>query len=110
MSKKINFMYNLKKEGFISHNLFSIYSKLDDTGNSSFIKFGGYDEGAVMKNHRLQFIQTSNFTTWGVNLASLHLGSVEKPLEGDRVVFLDYTFPFIYVPQDDFLKISEFYA
>ena len=40
----------------------------------------------------------------------MHLGDVEKTLDGNRVVFLDYTFPFIYVPQDDFLMISEFYA
>ena len=76
-SKSINFMYNLKEKGYISHNVFSIYSQLDDDYNSSYIKFGGYDEGAVRRNHRLQFIKTSNVTTWGINLLSLHLGDVQ---------------------------------
>ena len=103
-------MYNLKQQGYISHDIFSIYSKLNDTEGKSYIKFGGYDEGAIMKNHRLQFIQTSNFTTWGIDLHNLILGNVEQTLDGDRVVFLDPTFPFIYTNQEDFLKISEFYA
>ena len=45
--KERNFMYQLKKSNYIDHMVFSIYLSMD-SGNSTHIKFVGYDKEGIL--------------------------------------------------------------
>lgn len=43
-AKSKNFMYQLKERNLISQNVVSIYTANSPSGNSSIVKFGGWDK------------------------------------------------------------------
>ena len=62
-----NFMNQLIKTKTIKRNIVSIYSSRD-AGNSSLVKFGGYDEKGVDPTYDLVMLQTANKTTWSIKV------------------------------------------
>ena len=63
--KDRNFMYQMKKKGLITHNMLSIYSRLE-SGNSSFVKFGGWDEIAIADGSALKMFRTVDLKSWNL--------------------------------------------
>mmetsp|Transcript_18776 Transcript_18776/g.28900 ORF Transcript_18776/g.28900 Transcript_18776/m.28900 type:complete len:125 (+) Transcript_18776:419-793(+) len=73
--KSTNFLYNLKQNGYIDHQTVAFYTSLE-RGNSSIIKFGGWDPDAVAEGEQLSTLQTLNTSTWALNLTYANIASV----------------------------------
>lgn len=56
----------ISNEG-IKRNIVSVYTSLEP-GNSSHVKFGGYDDKGIDPKYNLVQLQTVNTSTWAVGL------------------------------------------
>jgi hypothetical protein len=65
-----NFVFQLKQKGIIDHATVSIYTS-SGGGNSSSIKFGSYDNGAMVFPMTPKVIPTINKQSWAVEMSSL---------------------------------------
>lgn len=96
--------------------VFSVYMKMSNK-TESHIKFGGYDdEGAlngVADNPDFKFLRTSANDTWRLKLLGAGLFEKHIHFEDDRVsnderfVQFDLTYPFTYIPMQDFEKLAD---
>ena len=99
----------MKDSGTISHEVFSIYSKIN---GDSHVKLGGYDElgalGNVSGNPDFNFVRTSTRETWKMNLVQVWAFGIEGEiaLPDLRYAIAETAFPYIYMPMDDFNKIA----
>jgi len=66
-----NFLQELKKNNIINQTVFSVYSSMD-AGQTSHIKFGGYDEAAF--DGECHIMKTSSYTEWVIYLDNLSIG------------------------------------
>ena len=55
----------LKKNGQISHNMFSIYTSMNP-GNSTHLILGGIDENGIKEGEKLKYIKTMNQNSWAL--------------------------------------------
>ena len=62
-----NFMHHLVIDGYVNFEVFSIYVDLTP-GNSSHIKFGGWEEEAVADGKTLTLLKTTRPDTFAVKL------------------------------------------
>jgi len=53
-----------KEAGLIDHEVFSIYTNLDDENVESSIKFGSYDESAHLPGAEVTYVKTVSPETW----------------------------------------------
>jgi hypothetical protein len=76
-------------------------------GNSTHVKFGGYDKEGILSDNNLHFLKTNDNTNWllplttvkiGENMVNIAKGSAVQT----RYVLFELAFPFIYVPISDF--------
>jgi len=58
--KELSFLYQLKKNNYIDHPSFSIYTRENSRDNKSLIKFGGYDEEGLKANTHLTILRTED--------------------------------------------------
>ena len=71
-------MFQLKEERKIDHNIVSVYSQISEgaaSANSSFVKFGGWDQKAIADGHELQMFKTINKTTWNLQTNGFKIGN-----------------------------------
>ena len=74
-NKSFNFLYQLKKNGYIDYMAFSLYTREDINGTkSSTIKFGGYDEKGLAANERLTVLRTINEKSWALEGQHIVIG------------------------------------
>ena len=55
----------LKKNGYIEHNVFSIYTSTQK-GKSSHIILGGIDNNGIKEGETMSYVKTVNNTIWSV--------------------------------------------
>lgn len=62
---EFNFMYQLKKKGLITYNIIS-FDLRDEYGNTSYVKFGGFDTFAIKGNetYHMGLFKTRSLNTW----------------------------------------------
>jgi hypothetical protein len=80
-----SFLYQLKKNKYIDHIIFSVYLKME-YGNTTHIKFGGYDdEGIIGGNpYDLDFLKTKSVKTWAVDLDAGYIGNAPFTIGAGR--------------------------
>ena len=64
--EKQNFMKQIQVNNLIDHNVISFYIS-NTYGNSSFVKFGSYDEKAIAPGSKLNVIRTNNLNSWEIS-------------------------------------------
>lgn len=75
-------MQQLKENGIIRHNIVSFFTTMYGKNQSS-IKFGGWDQEAIMAGHSLQMIKTVALDTWKVRLYQFEINDlIQKLKEG----------------------------
>lgn len=106
-----NFMYQLKKNNRIDHNVAAIYTDLDPNNLELppmiVVKFGGWDSFALAPNENLHVHRTNINTQWSWNTDTHKYisGSVSRDLNlGVRKIQVNPSVPYIYMaPHDLFL-------
>ena len=100
-----NFLNQLKKQGVIDNEVFSIFV---DTahGNYSSIKFGSYDRHGLEKDTPLGMVKTKSTKTWEVQI--LHY-DIEKQQPTTSTIIFEPQLPFLYIPHNDHTEIKYFY-
>lgn len=58
-------MNQLKQKGLITHSVISIYQN-NEYGNSSYVKFGGWDLEALQTNTSLYMVKTELVSDWRI--------------------------------------------
>ena len=97
-----NFMDQLKLNGYIENKVFSIYTSRN-LGNSTHIRFGGYDLNGIAENESLKYIRTINQSTWAVEIGKLSIGGKTMDINyEEKTLQFDPAVPYIYLPSSDF--------
>jgi hypothetical protein len=99
--KDINFMYSLKQQGVISHNVVSFLMPRGETGT---IGMGIYDP----KNHEgdLQLIKTKDVSAWALRSALMLYDNVDITYSEERLLKIDPQLPYIYLPAADWDRLT----
>lgn len=92
----------LSRDYYVGQNVLSIYVSLKP-GNDSFIKFGGWDKGAVAGDADPVAIAASTDENFGLKFKDFVFGdkAISLDLE-DSVVLFDPAVRFMHVPADKF--------
>ena len=102
---KNNFLVNLMSDEIITYRTVSFYF----SGQNSFLKFGGYDKGAIHPKTSLLTYRTRNSNTWDVNIKNCMFGSNSLTKGKDRIMKISTQLPYLYIPKYDFLAfVSKF--
>ena len=73
--QSLNFMYQLKTNKNIDHNVVSIFTNVDlQDSRESFIKFGSYDKDAIKEGEKLTMIRTMHYSSWILTADEIKLG------------------------------------
>jgi hypothetical protein len=77
-------------------------------GNTSHIKFGGYDpEGSLSgKLDSMWFLKTKGLDTWAIDLVSSTVGNISLNIGKDKLVLFELAYPYVYIPQSDFILFA----
>ena len=96
-------MYQLKQQQIITHNIVSIYQS-NVPGNSSFVKFGGWDPEAIIgKNESLiYFTKTNTTNTWNFEVDEIHFDGTKAQYLYWIYVNLNPSLPYMYIPDDHY--------
>ena len=88
--------------------MFSVYLKME-YGNTTHIKFGGYDqEGIIGANpYDMKFLKTKSLKTWALAMTKAEFGDTNLNITQNKQVLFELAYPYIYVPQLDFIKIGK---
>jgi hypothetical protein len=71
-SQEFNFMFNLKKNGHIDHQVFALFMDLND-GFHTHLKMGGYDSNTLAEGDKLHFVRTIEKSSWSMESNSITL-------------------------------------
>lgn len=104
--KEANFMWQLKNAGIIDHIVVSFYVRME-SGNSSVIKFGSYDESGIEPGNALKVFKTLATNTWSLRANNFKLGTQTLSHTGYRQVSLEPQLPYLYLPNADFQQFRE---
>lgn len=104
--KERNFMWQLKNNGYIDQLVFSVYLQMK-VGNSTHIKFGGFDEEGIKsgKASDLVFLKTKDVGSWKLGLQTVKLGEEMVAID-NRLALFELAYPYIYVPMADFKLVA----
>lgn len=105
-----NFMYKLKKDGRISHNVAAIYTDLDPKAGGTpmmVVKFGGWDSFALGPNEKLNVHRTSINTQWTWRtIDHKYFGNTPVSLNvGEKFIQINPSVPYIYMPPHDMYAV-----
>jgi len=84
----------------------SFYVRME-SGNSSVIKFGSYDESGIEPGSRLCVFKTVALNTWSLRANNLKLGVEKLAASGYRQVSMEPQLPYLYMPDADFTQFRE---
>jgi len=98
-------MVQLQQTGKISNNVVAFYTRMED-GNSSHIKFGGWDQSAIAEGGSLVMVRTRDVNSFQLNAHQFYIGE-ELFLDKIRAIDIDPMLPYIYMPDLDYVKIQE---
>jgi hypothetical protein len=97
-NRYLNFVFQLKVQGIINHNVVSIYAGKPQTAT---VKFGSMDLAAIrdgqIKNMRV--FRTTSLNSWRLQANKWLLGNVEW--QSKRLIDIDPSLPYIYIPTSD---------
>jgi hypothetical protein len=108
-------MYQLKKKGLIDHMVFSIFAEVADSKNknaeSSSIKFGSWDQEACLETGNstdITVFKTIGLDEWYLNGTEFMIGDVPFISSAEtRKLEISTHLPFVFLPDDDWLRFSE---
>lgn len=84
--------------------IFGLYIR-NENGNSSNIKFGGWDRSALYPGQTLTTFRTYSTAHWDLKANSFMLGG--KTFLGDRrVISIDPHIPYLYIPNADWTDFA----
>jgi hypothetical protein len=89
------------KAKLIDHQIVS-FGLRSEYGNSSYIKFGGYDVAAMENNNTdsLNFFPCKDNKKWIISMSGMRVNSdnVKLSLDGVQNMELDPAVPYVYIP------------
>jgi hypothetical protein len=74
-------------------------------GNSSNIKFGGWDQSAIAPGHYLKMFRTFSPQQWDLKADNFLLGGTSF-LMASRVISIDPHIPYLYIPNNDWIDFA----
>ena len=92
------------EQKLILNKVFSIYVGATD----SHIKFGGWDQGALLENEELRMFTSTFHDKYGVEYTGFNLGGTDIVLNGGlaQSAIFDPSAPYIYLPEADFKLVA----
>jgi hypothetical protein len=100
----------LRNNDYIDNLVFSVYLQMN-VGNSTHIKFGGFDHEGVLGGNpqeNLHFLKTKNIGTWQVAMSTVKVGNTIVDVTAnstyykERYILFELAYPYIYMPVSDF--------
>lgn len=101
-------MYQLKQQGKIDHLVASFFVMMNN-GNSSSIKFGSADVSGQKQYSQMTNLKTNDIYSWHLKSNVVRIGGVEVS-RASQFIDLDPQLPYIYVPDNVWIDISEEFA
>ena len=101
-------MLQLKSRGFIDYNIISIYMS-QDKGNSSSVKFGGWDTNAMIFPGTPYMLKTIDDQSWALQMNNFRFTTITSEWKFSLTpkILFEPSLPFIYIPDGDFMNIVE---
>ena len=107
--KEQNFLWNLKKAGYIDHLTVAFYVHNDDRDKEaikSTIKFGSIDSIGLKNAQRdITLLRTQHKGTWDLRCSQLKLDT--EYLAEDSIVRIEPQLPYLYLPEHYYAKFKE---
>ena len=92
-----HFLYQLRKQGYIDFLQYSLYLS-NEIGDTTHIKFGGYDPEGILPGSELKYLETVENRSWKLNLKSLTLNKDLIQFDTRRNAVFEMAFPYLYCP------------
>lgn len=92
----------MKKSGKIDH---IVYSFFINANGSPVMKVGSVDDNASIGN--LTLIETMGKDTWKLKGTYFMYDYTDLSKSDERGVIIDPNFPYVYIPDSDFLRFAE---
>lgn len=111
--KDINFMYSLKKQGYISHNLVSfILPRDENVAETGTIGMGVYDPKSHIGD--LKLLKTNGVSSWALSAGMILYDSngsedtlqYDVALSESRTIKIDPQLPYVYLPDGDWDRLT----
>jgi hypothetical protein len=99
----MNFMWQLKNQGKIDHNVVSFYIRATE-GNYSTAKFGSYDEQGMLDKSILAIYRTESLSSWGIMAREIQCNHYNLTDNQTRTFHFDTALPYLYMPQSDWIN------
>ena len=94
-----NFLTQIKNQGLIENEVFSIFVDTSN-GNFSSIKFGSYDLHGLADNTPLGMIKTKGTNSWEIYISEYSIGADQKQISNS--IIFEPQLPFLYLPHADY--------
>ena len=69
------------------------------SGNTTHIKFGGWDQDGILVGQTLKMIKTTSNQDWLLKFDTMKVDEYDVDLEKGSIAKIDLDTPFIFVPQ-----------
>ena len=104
-----NFLRNLNQNKMIDYEIVSIYTR-GETGNSSLVKFGGWDQSGMYDGEKLQMFRTHSASDLSLFFNHAKIGKFNLPSSTiKRRVHLNPANKFIYMPKNDWQTVTDYF-
>jgi hypothetical protein len=86
----------------IDHQIFSIYLRPEhNAAIPSVVKFGDWDQEAIIPGHTLKMFKTNNNSKWSIPAKNVWLNDIVLLQGVGKYIELNPHLPFIYIPTPD---------
>lgn len=103
MNKQTSLLSQAKDEGLIDHMVFSLYTDLDQSMQST-IKFGSYDPSAISQGGHITYMKTKSRQSWDL-LGYVMVVYQSQVATGPtpKVALIEPQLPYLYIPDEDWI-------
>ena len=99
-------MLQMKNLGIIDHLVLGMYMR-HENGNSSNIKFGGWDKSALAPGVALRTFRTYSPAHWDLKANNYMLGGKCFLCDVQRIISIDPHIPYLYIPTNDWTDFAD---
>lgn len=104
-----SFLRNLNQNKMIDYEIVSIYTK-GEAGNSSLVKFGGWDQSGLLSGENLKMYRTHSANDLSLFFNHAKIGNFQMSSTTiKRRVHLNPAVPFIYMPKTDWKTVTDYF-
>ena len=104
--KEGNFMWQLKhNQSVIDHQIVMV-NAMNQRGNSSVIKFGGWDQSALKPGTQLTVLKTKDEKSWTLSASEFLYNGTSLITGIDKRIDLNPHLPYLYIPDADWTHFA----